>query len=54
MSQHQANTPTLDDLLGDYEFDQNGEPRMYDFNGKLYSQTEAINAGLLTGGLDHE
>ncbi|HAX6665580.1 TPA: hypothetical protein JTN83_002097 [Escherichia coli] len=54
MSQHQANSPTLDDLLGDYEFDQNGEPRMYEFDGKLYSQTEAIEAGPLTGGLSDE
>ena len=38
-------------MLDDYEYDQNGEPRMYEFDGKLYSQTEAIEAGLMTGGI---
>ncbi|EJK2340414.1 hypothetical protein NK527_004465 [Escherichia coli] len=47
-------TDPVADLLSGYEFDQNGEPRMYEFNDKLYSQTEAIQAGLLTGGLDRE
>ncbi|HAX7300651.1 TPA: hypothetical protein JTO27_005009 [Escherichia coli] len=46
--------PSLYDYLSGYEFDQNGEPRMYEFDGKLYSQTEAIEAGLLTGGLNDE
>lgn len=45
---------SLYDYLSSYELDQNGEPRMYEFDGKLYSQTEAIEAGLLTGGLSDE